>query len=48
MAINAQEANRTPNRLDQKKKSYHHILIKTLKVQDKERILREGRGKKTK
>ena len=30
MAINVQEAYRTPNRLDQKRKSSHHIIIKTL------------------
>jgi hypothetical protein len=32
MTINAHEAYRTPNRLDQKRKSPHHIIIKTLNV----------------
>ena len=45
MAINVQEAYRTPNRLDQKRKSSHHITIKTLNAQNKERILKAVRGK---
>ena len=44
-AINIQEAYRTPNRLDQKRKSSHHIIIKTLNVQNKERILKASREK---
>jgi hypothetical protein len=36
MAINMQEAYRTPNRLDQKRKSSHHIIIKALNIQNKE------------
>ena len=32
IAINAQEASRTPNRLNQKRKSPCHIIIKTLSV----------------
>ena len=43
--INVQEAYRTPNRLDQKRKSCCHITIKTLTVWDKERILKASRGK---
>ena len=39
------EAYRTPNRLDQKRKSSCHIIIKTLNVQNKERILKATRGK---
>ena len=46
MAINVQEAYRTPNRLDQKRKPSHHIIIKTLNVQSKKRILKAIRGKK--
>jgi hypothetical protein len=45
MTINVQEAYRTPNRLDQKRKSSHHIIIKTLNTQRKERILKVVREK---
>jgi hypothetical protein len=37
MAININEAYRTPNMLDQETKSSHHIIIKTLYVQNKEK-----------
>jgi hypothetical protein len=40
MAINVQEAYRTPNKWDQKRKSSHHITIKTVIAQNKERILK--------
>ena len=43
MAINVQEAYRTPNRLDQKRKSSHHIKIKTPNTLNKERILKAVR-----
>jgi hypothetical protein len=36
MTINVQEAYRTPNRLDQKRKSAHPIIIKTLNIGNKE------------
>jgi hypothetical protein len=45
MAINIQQAYRTPNRLDQKKKSSCHTIVKTPNVQNKERILKAVRGK---
>jgi hypothetical protein len=45
MAINMQEAYRTPNRLDQKRKCSYHIIIKTLNAQNKERILKAVEGK---
>ena len=45
MSIKVQEAYRTPNRLDQKRKSPHHIIIKTLNIQNKERILKAAREK---
>jgi hypothetical protein len=32
-------------RLDQKRKSFHHITVKTLNLQNKERILKAARGK---
>jgi hypothetical protein len=31
--------------LDQERKSFHHIIIKTLNAQNKERILKAARGK---
>ena len=45
MLINVEEAYRTPSRLNQKRKSFCHIIIKTLNVQNKERILKAARGK---
>jgi hypothetical protein len=45
MPMNIQEAYRTLNRLDQKKNSCHHIIVKTPNAQNKERILKEVRGK---
>jgi hypothetical protein len=36
---------RMPNRLDQKRKSSCHTIIKTLKVQNKERILKTAKEK---
>ncbi|KAL6088973.1 hypothetical protein STEG23_021130 [Scotinomys teguina] len=43
--IKTQEAYRTPNRLDPQKNSSHHIIIKTLNIQNKERILRAAKEK---
>jgi hypothetical protein len=43
MAIKVQEAYITPNKWDQKRKSSHHIIIKTLNAQNKERILKDAR-----
>jgi hypothetical protein len=43
--MNIQEADRTPNRLDQKRNSSHHIIIKTLNALNKERILKALREK---
>ena len=40
-----QEAYRSPNRLDQKRNSSLHIIIKTPNAQNKERILKAIRGK---
>jgi hypothetical protein len=45
MPINIQEAYRTPKRLDQKRNSSCHIIIKTSNAQNKERILKAVRGK---
>jgi hypothetical protein len=43
--MNKQEAYRTPNSLDQKRNSYHHIIIKTPNALNKDRILKEVREK---
>jgi hypothetical protein len=40
MPINIQEAHRTPNRLDQKRKFSYHIIVKTPNAQNKKRILK--------
>ena len=45
MLINVQETYRTPNRLEQKIKSFFHIITKILNVQNKESILIAPRGK---
>ena len=43
MTMNIQEAYRTPNRLDQKKNSSQHIIIRTTNALNKDRILKAGR-----
>ena len=45
MPMNIQEAYRTPNRLDQKRNSFHHIIIRTPNTLNKERILKAVREK---
>jgi hypothetical protein len=45
MPMNIQEAYRTPNRLDQKRNSSRHIIIKTPNELNEERILKAIRGK---
>jgi len=45
MPINIQEAYRTPNRLDQKRNSSCHIIVKRANAQNKERILKAVREK---
>jgi hypothetical protein len=45
MPMNIQEAYRTTNRVDQKRNSSSHIIIKTPKSLNKERILKAVRGK---
>jgi hypothetical protein len=47
MPTNIQEAYRNPNRLDQKRNSSHHIIIKTSNAQNKERILKEVKEKRS-
>jgi hypothetical protein len=41
-----QEAYRTPNHQDQKRKKPRHIIIKTLSTQNKERILKAAKEKR--
>jgi hypothetical protein len=45
MPMNIQEAYRTPNRLDQKRNSSGHIIIKTTNALNKDRILKAVREK---
>jgi hypothetical protein len=45
MSMNIQEAYRTPNRLNQKRNSSHHIVNKTSNALNKERILKAVREK---
>jgi hypothetical protein len=45
MPMNIQEAYRTPNGLDQKRNSSHHIIIKTPNALNKEKILKALREK---
>ena len=39
-----QEAQRVPKKLDPKRNTPRHIVIKLSKIKDKERILKEARG----
>jgi hypothetical protein len=45
MPMNMQEAYSTPNRLDQKRNSSQHIIIRTTNALNKDRILKTVRGK---
>jgi hypothetical protein len=45
MVMNIQEDYRTPNRLDQKRNSPRHIIIRTTNALNKERILKAVREK---
>jgi hypothetical protein len=45
MPMNIQEAYRTPNRLDQKRNSSQHIIIRTANALNKDRILKAVRQK---
>ena len=45
MLLNIPEAYRTPNRLDQKRTSSGHIIIRTTNALNKDRILKAVRGK---
>ena len=45
MPMNTQEANRSPNRLDKKRNSSRHIIIRTTNALNKDRILKAVREK---
>jgi hypothetical protein len=45
MSINIQETYKTPNRLDQKRNSSHHIIMKIPNAPNKNRILKAVREK---
>ena len=45
--IDFQETQRVPRKLDQRKHTPRHIIIKLPKIKDKERILKAARGKET-
>jgi hypothetical protein len=47
MPIQVQETSRTPNRLDQNRTTPQHIIIKTTSTENRERILKAVREKKT-
>jgi hypothetical protein len=46
LPIRVQEVSRTPNRLDQNRTSLKHIIIKTIRIENRERILKAIREKK--
>jgi hypothetical protein len=47
MPIIIQEAYRTLNRLDQKRNSSHHIIIKTLKAKKQGKNIKSSKGKRS-
>jgi hypothetical protein len=47
MPIQVQEASRTPNRLDQNQTTSQYVIIKTTRTDNRERILKDIREKKT-
>jgi hypothetical protein len=47
MPIQVQEASRTPKRFDQRKTFLRHIIIKTTSTENREKILKAVREKKT-
>jgi hypothetical protein len=46
MPMNIQEAYRTPNRLDQKRNSSQHIIIRTTNALNKDRLLKAVKEKR--
>jgi hypothetical protein len=47
LPIQVQEASRTPKRLDQNRTSPWHIIIETTSTENRERILKSAKKKKT-
>jgi hypothetical protein len=47
MPIHIQDSSRTPNRLDQNRIFSQHVIIKTTSTENRERILKTVREKKT-
>jgi hypothetical protein len=47
MPIQVQEASRTPNTHNQNRTSPWHIIVKPISTENKERILKAERGKKS-
>ena len=45
--IDVQEVQRVPKKLDPRRSTPRHIMIKLLKIKDKERILKAAREKET-
>jgi hypothetical protein len=45
--MNIQEPYKAPNRLDQESNSSHHIIVKPPNAQNKERILKAVRDKRS-
>ena len=45
--IQVQEAQRVPNKMDAKRPTPRHLIIKMPKIKDKERILKAAREKQT-
>ena len=43
--VQVQEAQRVPNKMDAKRSTLRHTIIKMPKIKDKERILKASRGK---
>ena len=46
--MQVQDAQRVPKKLDPRRNTPRHIIIKLAKIKDKERILKAARGKETK
>ena len=45
IATQVQEAERVPGRINQRKNTLRHILIKLTKIKDKEKLLKAAREK---
>ena len=45
--MQVQQAQRIPKKLDPKKNTPRHVIIKLPKIKDKERILKAARGKES-